>query len=82
MSDDQFTKLSSYMEKRFDEIDTRFEKVASQESLDSLQRTIDKFVGRLDEREIELRARDSQFEKLVEWAREVSKKTGIPLKAL
>ncbi|MCU0343553.1 MAG: hypothetical protein MUF28_06995 [Ignavibacterium sp.] len=35
---------------------------------------------RPDEVETEQTARDAQFERLVEWAREVSKKTGIPLK--
>lgn len=82
MSDDQFTKLFKYIEDFRSEVNDRLEKTASQDSLDSLQRTIDKFIGRLDDQEIELRARDSQLEKLVEWARKVSEKTGVPLKDL
>lgn len=35
--------------------------------------------ARIDKYETELAARDSQFEKLLVWARKVSKKTGIPL---
>lgn len=82
MNDDQFTKLFSYMEERFSVIESKLDEKANQSSLDSLQRTIDKFVSRLDEQETELRARDSQFEKLLDWARKVSEKTGIPLENL
>lgn len=80
MSEDQFTKLFKYMEefrrdvdKRFDEVDKRF---------DTLTNTIDNFVKRLDTYEIEQASRDRQFERLLDWARKVSKKTGIPLENL
>jgi len=43
---------------------------------------MDKFVARLDAQELESAAQDSRFEKLLGWAREVSAKTGIPLKDL
>lgn len=82
MSDDQFTKLFGYMEKRFSEIEEKLDRKAEQSSIDQLQQTIDKFIARLDEQEIELRARDGQFEKLLSWARKVSEKTGIPLENL
>ncbi len=82
MSEDQFMKLYKYMKDQFTEVNRRLDQTASQESLDSLQRTIDRFIGRLDEQELELRARDSQFEKLLDWARKVSEKTGIPLENL
>lgn len=36
----------------------------------------------IDKYETELAARDAQFDRLVEWARKVSAKTGIPLKDL
>lgn len=80
MSEDQFTKLFKYMEKRFDEIDKRFDEVNAR--IDRLTDTIDAFVKRLDDFETEQAARDAQWERLLEWAREVSKKTGIPLKDL
>lgn len=82
MSDDQFAKLFKYMQEGFAGVNERLEKMATQESLDRLTNTIDSFVKRLDEFEVEQGARDSQFEKLLEWAREVSKKTGVPLKDL
>ncbi len=49
---------------------------------DHLINTIDGFVGRIDKYETELAARDSQFERLLDWARKVSEKTGIPLENL
>jgi len=79
MSDDQFTRLFKYIEDFRSEVNQKLDGKAEQSSLDSLQRTIDKFIGRLDDQEIELRARDNQFEKLLAWARKVSEKTGIPL---
>lgn len=79
MSDDEFTKLFKYMEKRFDDMDKRLDNVASEESVDRLRNTIDAFVKRLDTNEVEQAARDAQFERLLAWAREVSKQTGVPL---
>lgn len=82
MSEDQFTKLFVRMEKGFDEINKRFETVATKESVDRLTDTIDSFIARLENIEIEQTARDAQFNRIVTWAREVSAKTGIPLKDL
>ena len=67
--DERFNKL----EVRMDDYDRK---------LDRLTNTIDGFVARIDRYETELAARDSQFEKLLEWARKVSEKTGIPLENL
>jgi len=82
MSDDQFTKLFNYMQDQFDQVNKKLDTKASQESLDRLTSTIDSFVKRLDDSEIEQASRNAQFERLLEWAREVSKKTGIPLRDL
>jgi hypothetical protein len=82
MSDDQFTKLFKYMQTEFNEVNRKLDEKASQASLDRLTNTIDGFVKRLDDNEIEMAARDSQFERLLEWARKVSEKTGIPLENL
>ncbi len=51
-------------------------------SIDRLTNTIDGFLARIDNYETEMAARDSQFEKLLAWARKVSEKTGIPLENL
>lgn len=69
------------------QVDDRFNKIEKEitdlrKSHDRLLNTIDGFIGRIDKYETELAARDSQFEKLLEWARKVSAKTGIPLENL
>ena len=51
-------------------------------SHERLLNTVDAFVKRIDDYETEQAARDSQFAKLLEWARKVSEKTGIPLENL
>jgi hypothetical protein len=68
------------MDGRFDKIEKEI--VELKESHNHLLSTIDGFVGRIDKYEIELVARDHQFEKLLAWARKVSEKTGIPLENL
>lgn len=82
MNDDQFMKLFKYIEEFRAEVNNKFEKTASRDSMDRLVNTLDGFLKRLDDSEAEQSARDLQFERLLEWAREVSKKTGIPLREL
>ena len=82
MNDGQFTKLFKYMQEEFKKVNNKLDQKASQESVERLINTIDSFVKRLDDAEIEQSVRDLQFERLLDWAREVSKKTGIPLKSL
>ncbi len=92
--DDRFNKDESLLHKfesRFDRLDARLDSIETElgdlkseiselrESHNRLLNTVDGFVARIDKYETEMAARDRQFEKLVEWAREVSKKTGIPL---
>jgi hypothetical protein len=62
----EFLKINN----RLDELDDKY---------DHLVNTLDTFISRIDKYETELAARDSQFEKLLVWARKVSEKTGIPL---
>ncbi len=82
MTDDQFTKLFKYIEEFRTEVNAKLDQKASQNSMERLIDTLDGFVKRLDDNETEQSARDMQFERLLEWAREVSKKTGIPLRNL
>ena len=70
-----------------DQVDTRFKAVETEiielkESHNKLLNSIDGFISRIDKYETELAARDNQLEKLLAWARKVSKKTGIPLEDL
>ena len=82
MEDDQFTKLFKYIEEFRSEVNTKLDQKASQDIMERLVNTLDSFLKRLDNIETEQSARDLQFDRLLEWAREVSKKTGIPLRDL
>ena len=67
------------MQSQFEEVNAKLEQTASKESMDKLINTMDRFLGRLEDNEIEQAAGDVQFERLLEWAKKVSEKTGIPL---
>ena len=82
MSEDEFTRLFKYVSERFESIEKKLDEKASQASIDKLTNTIDGFITRIDHYETEQIARDAQFERLLAWARKVSKKTGIPLENL
>lgn len=80
--------------KRFDDVDKRFFKIEQdiaglkteiidlKKSHNQLMNTIDRFIARIDHYEVEQMARDRQLERLLDWARKVSEKTGIPLENL
>lgn len=74
-----FMQLS---EQRFNTIEDKLDDKADKTSLDNLTNTIDNFLKRIDDSDAEQSARDAQFNRLLEWAREVSKKTGVPLPEL
>lgn len=78
MSEDEFTRLFKHMNQRFDSIETKLDGKASQTSLDRLTNTVDAFIARIDK----MVMRDRQFDRLLDWARKVSKKTGVPLENL
>lgn len=77
---DEVNRQFDEVNRQFDEVNKRLDRF--DRDYDHLINTIDSFIGRIDKYEIELAARDSQFEKLLAWARKVSEKTGIPLENL
>ncbi len=79
MSHDEFTKLFNYVQEMRSEMNEKFEQTASRESMDRLVNTMDRFLGRLEDADIEHAASDAQFGRLLDWARKVSAQTGIPL---
>lgn len=81
--DEVLTIVRDFMQ----QVDARFTHIEAEiadlkESHHRLLNTIDGFIARIDRYETELAARDSQFERLLAWARKVSEKTGIPLENL
>ncbi len=82
-TDDRFNKV----EAKTHSIKTTVDEIKSEiidlrASHDRLVNTIDGFVKRLEDNEIENAARDAQFARLLDWAEKVAEKTGIPLPAL
>ncbi len=77
MNDDQFTKLFKYIEEFRHETNQRFDSLESE--VTSLRSIPDEVASRFSHIETEQVARDAQWNRLIEWAREVSKKTGVPL---
>jgi hypothetical protein len=75
-TDEIMSVLHTFMQ----QVDERFNN--QDKKYDHLINTIDGFLSRIDKYEVELAARDSQFERLLAWARKVSEKTGIPLENL
>lgn len=81
--DEVLDLMRAFMQQVSDEFTTVKTDVTDiKESHNRLLNTIDGFVARIDRYETELAARDSQFQKLLAWARQVSDKTGIPLENL
>lgn len=62
------------------QVDERF--TEQEKKYDRLINTIDGFISRIDKYETEQATRDSQFDRLLVWARKVSEKTGVPLEDL
>lgn len=77
MSDDQFTKLFKYIEEFRHETNARFDSLESEVA--SLRSIPDQVASRFYHIETEQVARNAQWNRLVEWARKVSEKTGVPL---
>lgn len=77
MSDDQFTKLFKYIEEFRHETNERFDSLESEVA--SLRSIPDQIASRFSHIETEQAAPDAQWNRLVEWARKVSEKTGVPL---
>ncbi len=77
MSDDQFTKLFKYIEEFRHETNERFDSLESEVA--SLRNIPDQVASRFYHIETEQVARNAQWNRLVEWARKVSEKTGVPL---
>lgn len=79
MNDDQFDKLFNYLQQMDRRLQNVEENMATKSSIDHLINTMDGFIRRITDNNAEQAARDAQWNRLIEWAREVSKKTGVPM---
>jgi septal ring factor EnvC (AmiA/AmiB activator) len=72
--------FAQQVDARFNDVEHRLAKLEG--NIDRLETTLDAFLARIDRYETEQAARDRQFQRLLDWARKVSEKTGIPLENL
>ena len=79
MANDEMLKLFKYMTERFDNVDKQLEQTATKTQVDDIANTMESFARQIKDNSDEQAARDLQFNRLVEWARKVSIKTGVPL---
>ena len=80
VSQEQFMKLFNYIEEFKAEMISQLENKTSRESVDHLTSAVDSLSKYYVDHEVEQVARDAQFDRLLKWAKESSKKTGVPLK--
>lgn len=77
MSDDQFTKLFKYMEKRFDAVDKRFD--MQDEQMKELRINIAEVGGQLRDYHQEMIMLARKVDRMERWIHELAKQTGIKL---
>jgi hypothetical protein len=70
-------KLFNYLDKRFDEVNTRID--ALDDKYDKLLTTLDAFLKRLDDLEKDNLARDNEMARMRRWIETIAQKTGVKL---
>jgi hypothetical protein len=79
MSDDQFTKLFKYMEKRFNGVDTRFDEV--NDRIDGVMNTLLELAKRQEINDEERLGMGHQLDRLDTWVHQLADKIGVTLSA-
>ena len=70
-------KLFKYLDKRFDKTDKQFDDQKAAHN--RLINTLDAFLKRLDDIEIDNTARDAQLARIERWIDQIARKTGVKL---
>ena len=79
MSADEFTKLFTYMEERFDRIDKALEKKAEKLDVERILGTLDALAKRQEIDEEERLVMGHQLERLNQWVHQLAGKIGVEL---
>ena len=79
MSDDQFTKLFKYMEKRFDGVDKQFEAAATDRA--DIRGAIAELSAQVRDYHNEMKFMSHQMDKLRDAILQIAQETGVKLKA-
>ena len=77
MSEDQFTKLFKYMEKRFDQTDARFDQQDQQ--IADLKGAVGELGGQLRDYHQEMIMLARKVDRMERWIHQIAKKTGVDL---
>lgn len=80
MSDDQFTKLFRYMEKRFDEIDKRLDTMATKDDISKVYDILDQHTAMLEDLTAETAALKSSDNRQTRQIEYIAKQTGVDLR--
>ena len=78
MSEDQFTQLFKYMEKRFDEVDKKFEEAKTDRS--DISGAIAELSAQVRDYHNEMKFMSHQMDKLRDAILQIAQETGIKLK--
>ncbi len=79
MSADEFTRLFTYMEERFDRIDTRFDD--TNKRIDQVMGLLDTLAKQQEINEDERLVMRHQLERLDQWVHQLADKIGVELSA-
>lgn len=77
MSDDQFTKLFKYMEKRFDIVEQRFDKQDTE--ISDLKGAVAELGGQLRDYHQEMIMLARKVDRMERWIHQIAKQTGVEL---
>ena len=80
MSDDQFTKLFRYMEKRFDEIDKRLDTMATKDDISKAYDILDQHTAMLEDLTAETAALKSSDDRQTRQIEYIARQTGVDLR--
>jgi len=79
MSNDEFTKLFKYVEKRLDVIETKLDTKASKQDVDTLTSSVDGYSKKADDYMQELLSLAHKVDRMEKWIHQIAEKTGVKL---
>ena len=79
MSQDEFTKLFTYMQKEFKSINERLDNTASKQDLNRLVDVVDAYAKQADTYMQEMLALSHKVDRLERWINQIAEQTGVRL---
>jgi polyhydroxyalkanoate synthesis regulator phasin len=79
MSQDEFTKLFTYMQAEFKKVNDRLEQTATKEELNRLTNTVDGLAGLIKDYQQEMLMLAHKVDRLERWISQIAAKTGVKL---